>query len=145
MPEKPSSLDMELTWEGDLRFSARSGNIVTEIDADGQAGFSPVQALALALAGCMSTDVVKILKKARQPLRSLEAHFSGTRAPEEPRRFTRIDLRFVIEGEIPQDRIEHAIALSRQTYCSVWHSLRPDIELTTRFEIAPGSRTKGKE
>lgn len=136
---------MELRWEGDLRFSARSGEVVTEIDADGKAGFSPVQALALALAGCMATDVVQILKKARQPLRALQARFSGTRAPAEPRRFTRIGLRFVIEGEIAQDRVEHAIALSRQTYCSVWHSLRPDIELTTSFEISPGRVANRRE
>ena len=47
----------------------------------------------------------------------------------------KVDLRFTLEGEIPGDRVERAIALSREKYCSVWHSLRPDIELTTSFEV----------
>lgn len=30
------------------------------------------------------------------------------------------------------------IALSREKYCSVWHSLRPDIDFRTSFEIRKG-------
>ncbi len=133
-------VEAALTWSGDLRFSARSGDVALEMDADGRAGASPVQALALALLGCMSTDVVHILTKAHQPLRGLESRFSGVRAPADPRRFTRIHLHFRVEGAIPADRVERAIALSRQTYCSVWHSLRQDIELVTSFEIAPAGQ-----
>ena len=48
-----------------------------------------------------------------------------------------MDLRYTVTGDVPADRVERAIQLSRDKYCSVWHSMRPDIELTTAFEIVP--------
>jgi len=135
------SYDVEtaLTWSGDLRFSARSEAAALEMDGDGKAGITPVQTLALSLLGCMSADVVHILTKARLPISGLEARFLGVRAPANPRRFTRIRLHFQVAGAVPAERVEHAIALSRETYCSVWHSLSPDIELQTSFEIVPAT------
>jgi uncharacterized OsmC-like protein len=46
-----------------------------------------------------------------------------------------MQLRFAIHGDVPAGAVERAIALSREKYCSVWHSLRQDIELTTAFDI----------
>jgi putative redox protein len=129
-------LEASLSWSGDLRFSASIGAHSLDLDGDGRAAVSPVQALALALLGCMATDVVHILTRSRQPLAGLQARFSGVRAAEDPRRFTSIHLHFHIEGAVPADRVEHALSLSRETYCSVWHSLRPDIELLTSFDVA---------
>lgn len=73
--------------------------------------------------------------KARLPLASLRARLVGERAPEDPKRLTRIDLHFRLEGRVPADRVERALALSREKYCSVWHSLRPDIVFNTSFEV----------
>jgi len=39
---------------------------------------------------------------------------------------------------VEKEKVERAIELSRSTYCSVWHSLRQDIEFRTTFEILPG-------
>jgi uncharacterized OsmC-like protein len=47
----------------------------------------------------------------------------------------KIELRFVVTGDVAAEKVERALALSRDKYCSVWHSLRPDIALTTTFEI----------
>jgi len=33
--------------------------------------------------------------------------------------------------------VERAIALSHEKYCSVWHTLRQDLPLTTSYEVAP--------
>jgi len=49
----------------------------------------------------------------------------------------KVDLHYTLTGEIPRDRVERAIQLSREKFCSVWHSMRPDIELTTSFEVVP--------
>jgi uncharacterized OsmC-like protein len=50
----------------------------------------------------------------------------------------RVRLHFTVTGEVAPSRVERAIALSRETYCSVWHSLRPDLTFETSFEIRPG-------
>ena len=62
----------------------------------------------------------------------------GSRAPEEPRRFTSITLHYTITGEVPEAMIERAIQLSREKYCSVWHSMRQDIELTVTYKVTVG-------
>jgi putative redox protein len=126
---------VELDWTGDLRFQGRSGAVVLEVDGDGRSGVSPVQALAVALAGCMASDVVHILTKARLPPRSLTARLTAERAASDPHRIVRVELRFRLAGEAPPDRVQRAIDLSRETYCSVWHSMRQDIEFTTSFEL----------
>ena len=38
-------------------------------------------------------------------------------------------------GNLPADQIQRAIDLSREKYCSVWHSMRQDIELNVTFEV----------
>jgi putative redox protein len=138
LAEGKPPVEVELTWDGDLRFRGHAGQAPVVVDSDGLAGPSPVQSLALALAGCMSIDVVHILEKGRQPLRGLRASLRAERAPEDPHRLVRVDLRFEVSGEIAPDKVERAIALSREKYCSVWHSLRPDIEFNTAFEVKAG-------
>jgi putative redox protein len=127
----------ELLWSDHLRFGASSGPNAVVIDGDGAAGPSPMQLAAFALGGCMAADVVSILQKGRHPLSGLRVTFSGERAAEPPRRFTRITLHFHVHGAVPADAVERAIALSRDKYCSVWHSLRQDIEFATTFELQP--------
>ena len=135
MAEGKPPVEVELTWDCDLRFRGRAGSAAVVVDSDGTAGPSPVQSLALALAGCMSVDVVHILEKGRLPLRGLRAHLRAERAAEDPHRLVRVDLRFDVAGDIAPEKVERAIALSREKYCSVWHSLRPDIEFRTGFEV----------
>jgi putative redox protein len=135
LAEGKPPIDVELTWDGDLRFRGHAGQASVMVDSDGMAGPSPVQSLALALAGCMSVDVVHILEKGRQPLRGLRTHLRAERAAEDPHRLVRVDLHFEVSGEIAPDKVERAVALSREKYCSVWHSLRPDIEFNTAFEV----------
>ena len=130
----------ELIWSEGLRFGATSGPNAIVIDGDGAAGPSPMQLAAFGLAGCMAADVVSILQKGRQPLTGLRASFSGERAPDPPRRFVRITLHFHISGAVPTDAVERAIALSREKYCSVWHSFRQDIDFSTSLRSAPVSR-----
>jgi putative redox protein len=135
LPEKKPPVEVDLAWEGDLRFRGQAGSAAVVVDSDGSAGPSPVQSLVLALAGCMSVDLVHILERGRQPLRALAAHARAERSDEDPHRLLRVDLRFTVTGDIPADKVERAIALSREKYCSVWHSLRPDIDFRTSFEV----------
>ena len=124
-----------LTWLGDLRFQAVSGHTSITIDGDSTAGPSPVQALVFALAGCMAADVVFILTRGRHVIGALRAHLTAQRAPDTPHRVLKVDLHFEIEGAVPGDAVERAISLSREKYCSVWHSLNPDIDLQVTSDI----------
>ncbi len=131
----PSPLVIDLEWEGELRFRGRSGDAEILMDSPPKAGPTPVQALGFGLAGCMAMDVASILERGRLELKGLQAHLEGKRSAEHPKRLLAVDLRLTVEGAIPPDRLERAIQLSRERYCSVWHSLNPDIKLTTSFEI----------
>ena len=134
MAAKPA-VRVELVWEGQLRFRGVAGTAPMVVDSAGEAGPSPVQMLACALAGCMAVDVVHILEKGRLPLRALRADLVAERAPEDPRRLVSVDLRFTVTGDVPEDRALRAVALSREKYCSVWHSLQPDIAFTTSVTV----------
>jgi len=136
--EPPPSLGFALTldWERDLRFAGQCGETAIVLDSAGKAGPSPVQVLAFGLAGCMGMDMVHILKKGRHELTGLKSRLEAERSPENPKRITAVKLHFVVEGQLPPEAVERAIQLSRDTYCSVWHSLSQDIDFRTSFEIA---------
>jgi putative redox protein len=136
-PPKPPTV-LELVWEHDLVFGGRSGDITMTLDSAAVSGPSPMQALGFALAGCMAMDLVHILKKGRHDLRGLRVDLKGERTQTEPRRFTRIELRYTITGSVPAEPIERAIQLSREKYCSVWHSMRQDIALDVSFSVSDG-------
>lgn len=126
---------LELVWEHDLVLGGRSGNASMTLDSAGVAGPSPVQALGFALAGCMAMDVVHILRKGRHDLKGLKVALVAARAPENPHRITSVKLDYTINGDVPKDQVQRAIDLSRDKYCSVWHSMRQDIPLEATFTI----------
>ena len=127
---------LELVWEHDLVLGGRSGNASITLDSASVEGPSPVQALGFALAGCMAMDVVHILRKGRYDLKGLKVALVAERAPQDPHRVTSVKLEYTITGDVPKDQIQRAIDLSRDKYCSVWHSMRQDIPLEATFTIA---------
>jgi putative redox protein len=129
---------LEVRWRGEgLVFDGTSGERAIVLDGDARAGVSPVEAVAHGLAGCMAIDVVDILQKGRLPLRGLSARLEAERAPSPPKRITAVKLHFTIAGDLPADRVQRAIDLSHETYCSVWHSLRQEIAFTCTFDVVP--------
>lgn len=132
-------LTATLTWQGDLKFRAATPRTEIILDSDGTAGPSPPEALAMALAGCMAIDVADIVLKGRHSLKTLEAKIAGERCADPPRRFVSFTLHFVVGGAVPDHAVQRAIDLSREKYCSVWHSLREDIAFATTFEVTPAA------
>lgn len=126
---------VDLTWLGELRFDTTARHSALRLDASGQTGPSPTDALAAAIGGCMAMDVVSILAKGRHPLRGLKAHLVADRAADHPKRFLAVALRFVVEGAVPPAAIERALQLSRDKYCPVWNSLRLDVPLTVTYDL----------
>lgn len=101
------------------------------LDGDGEEGPSSTSALLLSLAACMAMDVRDILAKGRVAVTGLDVAVEGTRASDPPRRFESIRMVFEVEGPAEGDRsrMERALSLSRTKYCSVLHTLRPDLDL----------------
>jgi putative redox protein len=130
-------LRADIEWRKEQQFHGSSGGRAVELDGDARAGLSPMELLLFSLAGCMGIDVVHILEKMRTRPESVKAFVEGTRAESEPRRFVRIKLKFEIRGTNVQDAdIEKAIRLSLEKYCSVYHTLRNDLEIETSYSRA---------
>jgi putative redox protein len=107
-----------------------TGRIAVTIDGDGNEGPSPMDTLLVALAGCTGSDVVVVLKKKRVDLRALRIEIKGERREQEPRRYSKIDIVYHVHAPgASEQAVRHAIDLSLQKYCSVSHSLNPDIPI----------------
>lgn len=121
MATKPPAV-VELAWTGRLEFAATLPHTSLVVDSSGAAGPSPMQMLGAALAGCLSMDLVHILTRGRHPFRTLRSRLVAEHSLDKPHRYTAITLHFHIEGQVPRDAVVRAIQLSREKYCSVWHS-----------------------
>ncbi len=137
----PSRRSIQLDWAGaGLRFSGKGVEPVTPavvIDGDGNEGPSPMLTLLLAAAACSGSDVVVLLEKMRVRLRSLSIEVYGTRRDEEPRRYVELGFRYRLAGEaLDRTKAERAVSLSLDKYCSVVHSLAPDIDVGYDIELA---------
>lgn len=136
MADPKPPVTVELIWERELVFSGKSGTTAVTLDSDSTAGPSPMQLVGYGLAGCMAMDVVHVLTKGRHGLKGLRLDLKGLRAETEPRRFTSVEMHYSINGNVPEAAVQRAIDLSREKYCSVWHSMRQDIELKVTFSIS---------
>ena len=121
-----------LAWQERLVFrGGEPGGPAITIDGDNAVAPGPMLTLLLAAAACTGADVVVILEKMRVTLRELRIDASGVRREEEPRRYTAIHLQYRIRGEgLDEAKARRAIELSITKYCSVVHSLAPDIRVT---------------
>jgi putative redox protein len=134
----PNVRQVRLAWSGEgLAFrGGPEGGVQIGVDSAGVTGQSPMQLLLMSLAGCMGVDVLMILQKSRVHVESLEVQVTGVRAETAPKRYVSLELVYVVTGpgEDDQDKLDRAIALSRDKYCSVLHTLDPGIEVDTRVQ-----------
>lgn len=121
-----------LAWEHDLVFrGGEAGGPTTLIDGDNAAAPGPMLQLLLAAAACSGADVVTILEKMRVALREFRIEASGARREDPPRRYTALHLTYHLHGDgLDQAKARRAVELSIEKYCSVLHSLAPDIQVT---------------
>ena len=127
-----------LVWQEGLRFvGGESEGPSTTVDGDNAVAPGPMLTLLLAAASCSGSDVVLILQKMRVQLRELRIDVSGVRREQEPRRYTAIHLDYHLRGDgLDQAKATRAVTLSVEKYCSVIHSLAPDIVVTHAVSVA---------
>jgi len=99
-------------------------------------GIRPMEMLLLGIGGCTAFDVVSILKKSRQAIVDCEVLVDSDRAEEVPKVFTRIHIHFIVSGNnLNPAKVENAVNLSADKYCSASKMLEKAAEITHDFEI----------
>lgn len=101
-------------------------------------GMRPMQVLLASLGGCSSMDVLSILKKQKQDITEYKVILNGERVKDgDVSLFRDIHLKFIFKGNnLDPDKLERAINLSMEKYCSVTKTLEPTAKITTSFEIS---------
>ncbi len=101
----------------------------------GSTGFRPMQLLLSSLASCLSIDVLNILYKQRAQIQTFKVEVDSQRANAIPAVFEQIELHFQITGQVEASRVQNAINLGVERYCSVYHSLSPNIKINSKFTL----------
>ncbi len=99
-------------------------------------GPRPMEMLLLGLGGCSAFDVVHILRKSRLDVRDCVAEIDATRAETDPKVFTKIHVHFIVTGKaLDPKRVEQAVKLSAEKYCSASIMLGKVADITHDFEV----------
>ncbi len=99
-------------------------------------GVRPMEMLLLGVAGCTMIDVVTTLKKMRQDLSHLETKINTERATDHPKVFTNIHIQFILKGQnLDEKKVDKAITLSAEKYCSASIMLGETATITHDFEV----------
>ena len=122
---------IELRWlgRGMVFEGRRDGAHAIILDGDGREGVSPLTAFLLGIGACTASDVADIAAKMRVPVQRFDLAVDGERVHDPPRRYRRLRFTYRLGGVAESDhgRIERAVALSHEKYCSSLHTLRQDL------------------
>lgn len=140
-------MKVELVRVDDAFHFEGSGSSEVKVHTDGSPeiggsnqGVRPMELLLMGLASCSAIDVVLILKKQRQEITDFQVSVDGDRTQEadtQRKPFTKIHLTFKLAGnQLDENKINRAIALSMEKYCSATAQLEALAEITYSAEIA---------
>lgn len=129
-------------WVQDVMFVGESGSghaVVMDgaTEAGGRnLGFRPMEMLLLGLAGCSAFDVVLILKRGRENITDCVVDVDAERAATDPKVFTNIRLRYTVTGHaLDRGKVERAVKLSEEKYCSASAIIGKTAQITYTIEI----------
>ncbi len=131
-------------WTGDMNFqgTTEDGAIVPigtspEFSQTANAA-SPMVMVLMALGGCQAMDVVWILNKKKIKFQKLWVELEAERVDEYPKVFSKIHMKFIVVGDVPEKALEQAATLSHEKYCSVGAMLGKSVEITHSVEVREG-------
>jgi putative redox protein len=132
-------MDAKVSWEKDLQFIgvAHSGfEVHMDSHPTPETGASPVEMVALALAGCTAMDVISILGKQKQEVTAFDVKVHAERSTEYPKVITSAVLEYVVVGHgVQESALRVAIDRSIQKYCPVHAMLKKAFPIDTRYSI----------
>ena len=127
-------MNARVKWTDGYQFVAESKTghaIVLDSPEGADTGPTPMELVLQGLCGCTGMDVISILQKMKKDVRKMEIAADAERSEEHPKVFSRIHLRYRIEGKgVDKESVEKAIRLSEDKYCSVAASLKSEIVTT---------------
>jgi putative redox protein len=95
-----------------------------------------MDSLLLSLAGCMGIDTVMFLQKMKVELSDFRMDIMADRNPDPPQYFKAVEIVLHIAGEnLNPKKVDRAVSLSHEKYCSVYNSLRDDMDVKVRYEL----------
>ena len=131
-----------IKWVEGRTFVGESGSghkvvFGTAFGEDGQTpGPSPMELVLIGTGGCSAFDVVHILEKGREAVEDCVVELDADRAESDPKVFTRIHMHFVVKGKnLSQAKVQRAIDLSIEKYCSASAMLAKTATITHDFEM----------
>lgn len=135
-------MKVRVRWTDHMRFEAETGS-GHSVPMDGPPDHGgqnlaarPMEMILVGMGGCSAFDVVHMLKKARQPVENCEVELHAERADAVPAVFTKIHLHFIVAGAgLDRRRVDRAVALSVEKYCSVIVMLRDSVDITYDCEV----------
>ena len=99
-------------------------------------GARPMELVLMGLGGCSGIDVISILKKQRQELKSFDISIEAEREQDKiPSMFKTIHLTFKLSGNLAEEKVKRAIELSVEKYCSVSAMLEKTAKITYSYQI----------
>ena len=117
-------MNAKISWKENRHFegTATSGHIVDpdvpSQQGESTKGFTPMELIAMGVAGCTSMDVINILEKQRLDVRDFSVQVEVDRREEIPRVFTHLHFTYTVTGKnIKRKDVEFAVKLSEEKYC----------------------------
>ncbi|MEJ5995547.1 OsmC family protein [Pedobacter sp. Du54] len=99
-------------------------------------GFRPMEMMLVGLGGCSGIDVVNVLTKQKEPLNDIKINIKATRREEEvPPIFDVIDIHFDLFGELNTAKVERALQMTFDKYCSVANILSRSATINFTYKI----------
>ncbi len=131
-----------IKWVEDRTFVGESGSghkvvLGTAFGPEGRTpGPSPMELVLIGVGGCTAFDVVHILEKGRETIEDVAVELEAERANQDPKVFTRIHMHFVVKGRgLAVAKVERAIKLSAEKYCSASAMIAKTATITHDFEV----------
>lgn len=95
-----------------------------------------MELLLIGTGGCSAIDVVHILEKGREAVEDCVVELDSDRAETDPKVFTRIHMHFIVKGRgLSRDKVEQAVQLSAEKYCSASIMMGKTAKVTHDFEV----------
>ena len=139
----------QMNWHSGMHFSCHNGEHTTQLDATAEHGGSglaptPKEIVLNAMMGCTAMDVVSILQKMRQTIKSFNMNIEVEKTAEHPIHFKSALLTYELTGELDSEKVKRAVDSSMTKYCGVNYMISRSCEIDYVVELNRAEIHRGK-